>query len=170
MKLTFRPAALTDIQEARDYISKVLKNPSAAKKLVSMIWQTALLLKTNPYMGAALSGGDIRNQIKAGDIRGKVAVLLRPRQEFVSHVVDRDALGLEGRVIEVVGRAMAGEVAGASDGMDEVENASPTCPRHIHFRRLANIAAGGVACGKAKLGAFDKCRAESVGCCGHIKD
>lgn len=65
MKLTFRPAALSDIQEARDYIAKTLKNPSAAKKLVSMIWQTALLLKTNPYMGAALSGKfDVDSEIR----------------------------------------------------------------------------------------------------------
>lgn len=65
MKLTFRPAALADIQEARDYIAKVLKNPSAAERLVSMIWQTALLLKTNPYMGTALSGKfDVDSEIR----------------------------------------------------------------------------------------------------------
>lgn len=65
MRLTFRPAAIADIQAARDYITSTLKSPAAATKLVSLIWQAALLLKTNPCMGAALSGKfDVESELR----------------------------------------------------------------------------------------------------------
>lgn len=55
MKLKYRPAAITDIQRAADYIEKVLKNRSAAQKLKTRILQGASLLKENPHMGVSLS-------------------------------------------------------------------------------------------------------------------
>ncbi len=55
MRLTFRPAALSDISRSADYIKNVLKNPSAAHTLKTKILQGASLLKENPYIGTALS-------------------------------------------------------------------------------------------------------------------
>lgn len=55
MKLTFRPAAIADIQQAAAYIEATLKNPSAAQKFKSKILQGTALLKENPHMGMSLS-------------------------------------------------------------------------------------------------------------------
>lgn len=55
MRLKYRPAAISDIQRAADYIATVLKNRSAAQKLKTRILQGASLLKENPQMGTPLS-------------------------------------------------------------------------------------------------------------------
>ncbi len=55
MRLSYRPAALNDIQRSADYISTVLKNPRAAYSLKAKILQGASLLRENPYMGTPLS-------------------------------------------------------------------------------------------------------------------
>ena len=51
MKLQYRPAAISDIGKASDYIADVLKNRSAANRLKSKILAGVSLLKDNPYMG-----------------------------------------------------------------------------------------------------------------------
>lgn len=55
MRVKYRPAAISDIQRAADYIEKVLKNRSAAQKLKTKILQGASLLKENSQMGTQLS-------------------------------------------------------------------------------------------------------------------
>lgn len=55
MKLQYRPAAISDIGKASDYIDDVLKNRSAANRLKSKILAGVSLLKDNPYMGTPLS-------------------------------------------------------------------------------------------------------------------
>ena len=54
MKLQYRPAAISDIGKASDYIADVLKNRSAANRLKSKILAGVSLLKDNPYMGTPL--------------------------------------------------------------------------------------------------------------------
>ena len=56
MRVFFKKTAIDDINAACGYIRDVLKNRSAALKLVSAIYETATLLEDNPYLGAALSG------------------------------------------------------------------------------------------------------------------
>ncbi|MCR4935958.1 MAG: type II toxin-antitoxin system RelE/ParE family toxin [Oscillospiraceae bacterium] len=54
MKLKYRPAAISDIQNACGYIRDQLKNPKAAKNLKSKLLSGASLLKDSPYMGTSL--------------------------------------------------------------------------------------------------------------------
>lgn len=56
MKVFFKKTAIDDIQAAESYIAQKLRNKDAAKKLTATIFNAALLLSDNPYMGAALSG------------------------------------------------------------------------------------------------------------------
>ena len=55
MKLQYLPAARQGIQETRDYISNVLKNPTAAQKFVATMLRAVSLLKENPHMGTPLN-------------------------------------------------------------------------------------------------------------------
>lgn len=55
MRLQYRPAAISDIRKASDYIAEVLKNRSAANRLKVRILEGISLLKDNPYMGTPLS-------------------------------------------------------------------------------------------------------------------
>ena len=54
MKLKYRPAAISDIQNACGYIQNKLKNPAAAKNLKSKLLYGASFLKDSPYMGTSL--------------------------------------------------------------------------------------------------------------------
>lgn len=54
MKLKYRPAAISDIQNSCGYIRDQLKNPQAARNLKSRILYGASLLKDSPYMGTPL--------------------------------------------------------------------------------------------------------------------
>lgn len=51
MRVSYKRAAVKDMEATRDYIAGRLKNPKAAKKLMTAI----SLLADNPYMGAALA-------------------------------------------------------------------------------------------------------------------
>ena len=55
MIIKYRPAAINDIEQTADYIENQLKNPSAAKKLKTILVTTIALLKDNPEMGMKLS-------------------------------------------------------------------------------------------------------------------
>ena len=55
MKLSYRPAAIEDIENAADYIEHQLNNPSAAEKLKTTLVRKIALLKDNPEMGMKLS-------------------------------------------------------------------------------------------------------------------
>ena len=55
MRLQYRPAAISDIRKASDYIAEVLKNRSAANRLKVRILEGISLLKDNPFMGTPLS-------------------------------------------------------------------------------------------------------------------
>ena len=55
MKLKYRPAAISDIQNSCGYIRDKLKNPRAAKNLKSRLLYGASLLKETPYMGTPLN-------------------------------------------------------------------------------------------------------------------
>ena len=48
-------AAVKDMEATRDYIAERLKNPKAAKKLLTALLKAISLLVDNPYMGAALT-------------------------------------------------------------------------------------------------------------------
>lgn len=54
MKLVFSPDAINDILETKKYISKVLKNPAAAKRIAKMLNRSCKLLKDRPLMGMSV--------------------------------------------------------------------------------------------------------------------
>ncbi|MBQ9674008.1 MAG: type II toxin-antitoxin system RelE/ParE family toxin [Ruminococcus sp.] len=55
MRLSYRPAAIKDIESTANYIEYQLKNPSAAEKFKSAIVKKTALLKDNPEIGMKLS-------------------------------------------------------------------------------------------------------------------
>lgn len=55
MRVSYKRAAVKDMEAARDYIAGRLKNPKAAKKLMEALLKAISLLADNPYMGAALA-------------------------------------------------------------------------------------------------------------------
>ena len=56
MRVSYKRAAVKDMEATRDYIAGQLKNPKAAKKLMTALLLKAIsLLADNPYMGAALA-------------------------------------------------------------------------------------------------------------------
>ena len=55
MKLIFKETAVDDILSSQRYIANQLHNPAAAEKLAYEIYNAALLICENPYMGARLS-------------------------------------------------------------------------------------------------------------------
>ena len=56
MTLLFKETAIEDILASQRYIDGPLHNSGAAKKLTRMIYDAAVLLCDNPYMGAPLNG------------------------------------------------------------------------------------------------------------------
>lgn len=55
MRVIYKRAAVKDMEATRDYIAGRLKNPKAAKKLMTALLKAISLLADNPYMGAALA-------------------------------------------------------------------------------------------------------------------
>ena len=55
MRVSYKRAAVKDMEATRDYIAGRLKNPKAAKKLMTTLLKAISLLADNPYMGAALA-------------------------------------------------------------------------------------------------------------------
>ena len=55
MRVSYKRAAVKDMEATRDYIAGRLKNPKAAKKLMTALLKAISLLADNPYMGAALA-------------------------------------------------------------------------------------------------------------------
>ena len=55
MKLSYRPAAIEDIESTAEYIENRLNNPSAAEKLKTTLVRKIALLKDNPEMGMKLA-------------------------------------------------------------------------------------------------------------------
>lgn len=61
MRIRYTPAAIADLQEMKDYISKTLHNPKAAQRITKNILDHCANLKTHPQLGmslAAKTGGD----------------------------------------------------------------------------------------------------------------
>ena len=54
-RVSYKRAAVKDMEATRDYIAGRLKNPKAAKKLMEALLKAISLLADNPYMGAALA-------------------------------------------------------------------------------------------------------------------
>ena len=54
MIIKYTPQAQSDLQEIRDYISDVLKNPTAAKNVTGKIIRSCHLLSGQPHMGMSL--------------------------------------------------------------------------------------------------------------------
>ena len=54
MRVIYKRTAVKDMEATRDYIAGRLKNPKAAKKLMTALLKAISLLADNPYMGAAL--------------------------------------------------------------------------------------------------------------------
>lgn len=50
-KIRLTPAAVTDLQEIKEYISKELYNPMAADRIINKIINDYTLLETSPFMG-----------------------------------------------------------------------------------------------------------------------
>ena len=55
MRVSYKRTAVRDMEATRDYIAGRLKNPKAAKKLMTALLKAISLLADNPYMGAALA-------------------------------------------------------------------------------------------------------------------
>ena len=55
MRIEYKSIALRDIQQKQDYISDVLKNRTAAQKLVKSILLAVSQLSENPMMGVPLN-------------------------------------------------------------------------------------------------------------------
>ena len=56
MKLKYTPEAIRDLQEIRDYIGKVLRNPRAAKRMIESILGQCGSLKEYPELGISIRG------------------------------------------------------------------------------------------------------------------
>lgn len=54
MKLIYSPEAIDDILNTRQYITKKLKNPSAAKRISRMIRNACKQLKDQPLLGMSV--------------------------------------------------------------------------------------------------------------------
>lgn len=54
MTIRYTPEAMRDIQGIRYYISKVLHNPSAAKRISKVILDACSSLKRHPLLGASV--------------------------------------------------------------------------------------------------------------------
>ena len=54
MILRYSPQAIRDLLEIRDYIRKVLSNPSAAKCISKKTMDTCVFLKDHPQLGASV--------------------------------------------------------------------------------------------------------------------
>ena len=55
MRVIYKRTAVKDMEATRDYLAGRLKNPKAAKKLMTALLKAISLLADNPYMGAALA-------------------------------------------------------------------------------------------------------------------
>lgn len=98
MKVLFKKTAIEDIQASESFIAEKLHNKTAAKKLTAMIFNAAMLLEENPYMGASLAAKfpvetDLRFLIVSkhlifyrvvGDDHIEVTRVLDGRQDYLS--------------------------------------------------------------------------------------
>lgn len=55
MKLKYTPEAISDLQETKTYISRVLHNPTAANRITKSILDQCSQLKEHPNLGVSLS-------------------------------------------------------------------------------------------------------------------
>ncbi len=55
MKIQYTPAAIADLRELKDYISKTLHNPKAANRITKNILNCCAHLKEHPQMGMSLA-------------------------------------------------------------------------------------------------------------------
>lgn len=55
MKIKYTPAAIADLQEMKDYISKTLHNPKAAQRIAKSIMDNCANLKSYPQLGMSLA-------------------------------------------------------------------------------------------------------------------
>ena len=62
MRVIYKRTAVKDMEATRDYIAGRLKNPKAAKKLVTALLKAISLLADNPYMGMIPRHTVLRNK------------------------------------------------------------------------------------------------------------
>ena len=62
MRVSYKRAAVKDMEATRDYIAGWLKNPKAAKKLMTTLLKAISLLADNPYMGMIPRHTVLRNK------------------------------------------------------------------------------------------------------------
>lgn len=55
MKLRYTPEAISDLQEIKQYIKGILRNPQAANRIVKMILDQCAMLKAYPESRASIS-------------------------------------------------------------------------------------------------------------------
>lgn len=55
MRIKYTPAAIADLQEMKDYVSKTLHNPKAANRITKSIMDHCANLKEHPQLGMSLA-------------------------------------------------------------------------------------------------------------------
>ncbi len=55
MIIKYTPAAIADLQALKDYISKTLHNPKAARRITGSILDSCANLKAHPQLGMSLA-------------------------------------------------------------------------------------------------------------------
>lgn len=84
MKLRYSPEARNDISSLHSYIAKDLKNPIAAKNVVSRLLNSCSMLKDHPYIGADLSAMTGRDTDLRYIISGNHFVFYRVEETYIS--------------------------------------------------------------------------------------
>ena len=83
-KIRLTPAAVTDLQEIKEYISKELYNPMAADRIINKIIYDYTLLETSPFMGTSLSSILPVKTDYRYFVSGKYLIFYKVDNEFVS--------------------------------------------------------------------------------------
>lgn len=81
MKVIVSDIAKHDMENIRDYIKNVLKNPTAAKSALVKIRKAFPLLGDNPYMGVSLEEKLDRKTDKRFFVSGSYIIIYRVREE-----------------------------------------------------------------------------------------
>ena len=64
MRVSYKRTAVKDMETTRDYIAGRLKNPKAAKKMMTALLKAISLLVDNPYMAALAEKFEITTDVR----------------------------------------------------------------------------------------------------------
>ncbi len=82
MKLRYTPQAILDLEEIRDYISRELQNPEAAKNILRKIAKDAAALKAMPRLGVELRKKTGRDMDGRALISGQYMLIYEVEEEI----------------------------------------------------------------------------------------